>query len=118
MSSGISYVSCKTMSLESVIENQLRQAIERGEFDDFKGKGQPLDLTAYFNTPEEMRMAYSMLKSNNFVPEEVELMNEIAALRTSLKDETDPVKRATLVKDLNEKSLSLNLALEKYRRKS
>jgi hypothetical protein len=72
------------MSIEDVIEKQIREAIERGEFDGLSGAGKPLDLDAYFNTPEDLRMAFSILRSNHFVPAEVETMNEIAALRERL----------------------------------
>lgn len=56
------------MSIESSIENMIKEAIARGEFDNLSGSGKPLDLDAYFNTPEDLRMAFSMLKSNDFVP--------------------------------------------------
>ena len=46
------------------VDKIIREAIERGEFDELKGKGKPLDLDAYFATPEDIRMAYSILKSN------------------------------------------------------
>ncbi|HVF47936.1 MAG TPA: DUF1992 domain-containing protein, partial [Pyrinomonadaceae bacterium] len=72
------------MSIESAIEQQIRAAIERGDFDNLSGKGKPLDLDAYFNTPEDMRLAFGMLKSNEFVPDEVEKLNEIARLRESI----------------------------------
>ena len=62
------------MSIESAIEKQIKEAMARGEFDNLAGKGKPLDLEAYFNTPDDLRMAYSILKSNDFVPEEVEIM--------------------------------------------
>jgi len=81
------------------------------------GKGKPLDLTGYFNTPEDMRMAYSLLKSNQFVPEEVELMKEIAELKKKLGDDLSEDERETLARKLNEKMLTLNVALEKYKRK-
>jgi hypothetical protein len=55
------------MSIESAIEQKIREAMARGEFDNLPGKGKPLDLEAYFNTPEDLRMAYSILKSNDFV---------------------------------------------------
>ena len=68
----------KVMSIESAIEKIIQDAIARGEFDDLEGKGKPLDLTGYFNTPEDIRVGYSLLKSNKFVPEEIELMKEVA----------------------------------------
>jgi hypothetical protein len=105
------------MSIENSIEKTIKAAIARGEFDDLKGKGKPLDLSDYFNTPEEMRMAFAMLKSNEFVPEEVELMNEVTELRKAIADSPDAGSRAALITKLNEKMLSLNIALERYKRK-
>ena len=105
------------MSLETAIEKMIQKAIAAGEFDNLSGKGKPLDLTGYFNTPEDMRMAYSLLKSNQFVPEEVELMKEIAELKKKLGDALNDNERDTLSRKLNEKMLTLNVALEKYKRK-
>ena len=61
------------MSIEKAIEKQILEAIERGEFDGLSGAGKPLHLDAYFNTPEELRMGFSMLRLNDFVPPEVEV---------------------------------------------
>ena len=72
------------MSIEKAIEEKIRKAIEVGDFDDLEGRGKPLDLTAYFNTPEDLRLAYSLLKSNEFVPEEVEMLKEIAFLKEKI----------------------------------
>ena len=105
------------MSLESSIEKMIQKAIAAGEFDNLEGKGKPLDLTGYFNTPEDMRMAYSLLKSNQFVPEEVELINEIAELKKQLGDSLDENERNVLYGKLNEKTLALNVTLERFKRK-
>ena len=64
---------------ERAIEEKIRRSIEAGHFDNLEGHGKPLDLTAYFNTPEDLRLAYSLLKSNEFVPEEVEMLKEITS---------------------------------------
>ena len=80
------------MSIESAIEQKIKDAIAHGEFDNLTGSGKPLDLDAYFNTPEDLRMAFAMLRSNNFVPEEVEMLKEIASLKEQIKDaEGDPL---------------------------
>lgn len=105
------------MSLEGTIEQMIQKAIAAGDFDNLKGKGKPLDLTGYFNTPEDMRMAYSLLKSNQFVPEEVELINEIAELKKRLGESSDKNEREILSRTLNEKSLALSVALERFKRK-
>ena len=107
----------RTMSLENVIEKLLQEAIARGDFDDLKGKGKPLDLSAYFNMPDDLRMAYSVLKSNQIVPEEVDLLREIADLKTQLSEEKDETEKRALSKKLNDKTLALDLALARYKRR-
>lgn len=103
------------MSIESAIEKQIKEAMARGEFDNLEGSGKPLDLEAYFNTPEDLRMAYSMLKSNGFVPEAVEIMKEISSLKGKLAaaEESDA---AALREKINLRALALSLLLDRRRR--
>ena len=105
------------MSIESAIEQKIREAIERGDFDNLSGKGKPIDLDAYFNTPEDLRMAFSMLKSNEFVPEEVEIFTEIAKLREQISSSHDETEKGLLQKRLHERGLALSLLLEKRRQR-
>ena len=65
------------MSFQKSVDEKIKEAIARGEFDDLPGKGKPLDLDAYFATPEHLRMGYSILKSAEIIPEEMELLREI-----------------------------------------
>lgn len=106
------------MSIESAIEGIIKAAMARGEFDNLEGAGKPLDLSAYFNTPEDVRMGYSVLKSNNFVPEEVEMLKEIADLKDEIKNCQDDEERADLTKQLHQKQLAVTIALEEYKRRS
>ncbi|MBK9153377.1 MAG: DUF1992 domain-containing protein [Chloracidobacterium sp.] len=105
------------MSIEKHIDNLILQAMARGEFDDLKGQGKPINLDAYFATPEDVRMGYSVLKSNEFVPEEVDRLKEIGDLRAQVAASTDELEKAVLKKRLNEKELALSLILERNRRK-
>jgi len=105
------------MSIESAIEQIIREGIARGEFDNLRGKGKPLNLDDYFNTPEDVRMGFSILKSNDFVPEEVERLKEIAELREKLWHAPESEKPA-LEKTLRDKTLALSLVLERNKRKS
>ena len=106
------------MSIESAIEQIIREGMLRGEFDNLKGKGKPLNLDDYFNAPEDVRMGFSTLKSNDFVPEEVERLKEIAELREKLKTASGPEEKEILDKELRDKTLALSLILEKNKRKS
>ena len=104
------------MSIEKFIDEQIKRAIAAGEFDNLPGKGKPIDLSAYFETPEDLRMAYSILKSNNFVPEEVEMLREIEALKKRLEASDDEEQKVTLKKEITEKSYTFNMLIEKRKR--
>ena len=106
------------MSIESAIEKQIQEAMARGEFDDLEGKGKPLDLDAYFATPEDLRMAFSMLKSNDFVPHEVEMMREIEGLRERLANVSDEAAAEQLRRQINDRSLALRVQIENRNRRN
>lgn len=105
------------MSVESAIEQKIREAMERGEFDNLSGAGKPLDLDAYFNTPEDLRMAFAMLKSNEFVPEEVEIFREISELDEKIKACSNEDERAKIKARRDERRLKLTLLLDARRRR-
>lgn len=86
-----------------------------GRVDNLSGKGKPLDLNDYFATPEDVRMGFSILKANDFAPEEVELMKEITALRERITSVGSLPEAATLRKEFRDKTLTLALLLEKRR---
>jgi DnaJ family protein C protein 28 len=48
------------------IDEQIRQAMQRGEFDDLPGKGKPLDLSENPHEDPGWRIAYRILKENGF----------------------------------------------------
>jgi hypothetical protein len=53
----------------SYIDRQIRKAMEDGDFDNLPGEGKPLDLQEDDNTPEELRMAYKILRENDLAPD-------------------------------------------------
>jgi hypothetical protein len=105
------------MSLEKAIEDKILEAMANGEFDNLRGHGKPLDLSAYFSTPEEVRMAYAMLKSNEFVPKEVELMRDVDQLRTELRECVNDEEKVVIRRRLHDKQLALDITLEQGRRR-
>ncbi len=104
------------MSFEKLAEEKIRQAMADGEFDDLAMKGKPLDLTAYFSIHEDLRMAYSILKNANIVPEELEILKEIERLQQEIKKCTDDRKKVSLERKVQEQQLKVNLLLEQERR--
>lgn len=82
-----------------------------------KGAGKPINLDAYFSAPEDFRVGYTLLKNNDFVPMEVELLQEIGELKKKIKSCSDEAEKKKLTKSLNEKSLALSITLERNKRK-
>ncbi len=93
----------------TVAEQRIQEAMAKGEFDNLAGKGLPLTQEDLSGVPEELRMAYKVLKNAGYVPPEVELRREIMGLRDLLPNlEEDREKRQRL-KELNFKLLKLNM---------
>jgi hypothetical protein len=103
------------MSWERIAEDRIREAMQEGEFDNLPGAGKPIDLDGYFKLPEHLRVAFSILKSANCVPAEVELLNEIAALEQRLQEASGPQLPA-IRRELTERRTRLAVVLERARR--
>lgn len=66
-------------NMDDIVEEKIRQAIENGEFDNLAGTGKPLKFDENPYVPDEMKMAFKILKDNHFAPAWVELGKEIDA---------------------------------------
>jgi hypothetical protein len=99
---------------DRIAELKIREAISEGKLDALPNAGQPIDLDDYFRTPPEMRLAYSILKSAKCLPEEVELLNEIAALERALGNEG--ADAADVRRRLRDCRLRLAVLLERNQR--
>ncbi len=96
-------------ALERVAEERIRQAIQRGEFDDLPGSGKPLVLEDDGHIPDDLRMAYKVLKNADCLPPELELKKEIKTaeeLLGSLKDEAEKYRQ---IRKINYLVMKLNV---------
>jgi DnaJ family protein C protein 28 len=75
------------------IDRQIRKAIEEGEFNNLPGEGKPLNLEENPNTPEELRMAYKVLRDNNLAPDWI---MQGKALDVKINDLLEKLRRAVL----------------------
>lgn len=82
-------------STRDLVEEQIRKAQERGDFKNLEGAGKPLDLSENPFEPAEMRMAYKILKDNDYAPYWIELGKEIDADFARLNKEVEYFKRYT-----------------------
>ena len=110
-------MTARLMLFQRNADDKIKEAIAKGEFDNLPGKGKPLDLDAYFATPEDLRMGYSILKSADTIPEEIELLKQIEGLKKSLDSCTSEIKKGAIQKQLSEKITHFNMRMERYRKK-
>lgn len=104
------------MSFDRIVEAIIQEAMERGEFENLPGKGKPIDLTEYFETPEEVRVAHSVLKNAGMTAREVDLLKEIAELKQVLEAFLDEQKKQEIIKQIRQKQIEFNLLLERQKR--
>ena len=103
------------MNFDKLVESKIKEAQERGEFDNLPGKGKSIDLTAYFDTPEDVRVAQSVLKNAGMAPREVDLLKEIAELKQVLAGVMDEEKKRKIQKEIEQKQMELGLIMERNR---
>jgi DnaJ-like protein len=84
--------------LDFLVEKKIQEAMACGAFDHLPGAGQPLELGDDALVPEELRVAYRILKNAGFVPPEVETINEIAQLERLAMGNATAVKKLALLK--------------------
>jgi hypothetical protein len=86
--------------LEILAERKIQEAIERGELDDLPGAGKPLALDDDPLIPEDLRVAYRILKNAGFVPPEVELHREVRSIEQLLESLPYGQERARALRKL------------------
>ena len=104
------------MRIYDSVEAQIREAMERGDFDNLPNKGKPLDLSEWAKTPQPMRMTYSILKNAGYSPREVHTKKEIAELKAMLESEPDDARKQRLLDKLNALSITDALQMERLRK--
>ena len=104
------------MNFDKSVEAIIQEAMARGEFANLPGQGKPISLGEYFDTPEDVRVAQAMLKNAGMVPVEIELLQEMAALKELLDSAHDETEKEKLRKALREKRLQFDLLLERRKR--
>ena len=94
-------------------EEKIREAMDEGVFDNLPGKGKPLVLDDDRSVPEDMRLAFKILKNAGCLPIEMEVRKEIYSLRQLLNAAVDEDTRRELRRELN--FLLLKDALQRNR---
>ena len=95
-------------AMERIAEERIREALHRGEFDDLPGQGKPLSLDDDRHLPDDLRLAYKVLKNADCLPPELELRKEIKTAEELLDAMTDEGEKYRQLKKLNYLIMKLN----------
>ena len=87
--------------MRKLAEEKIREAMDEGLFDNLPGKGKPLPLDDDSSVPEDMRLAFKILKNAGCLPIEMEVRKEIYSLRQLLNATIDEDTRRELRRELN-----------------
>ena len=93
---------------EKIVEERILQAQKRGEFENLDGVGKPLVLHDDHHVPEELRLAFKILKNADCLPPELELKKEIRQTEDLLVSMQDTSEKYRLLKKLNFLIMKLN----------
>ena len=103
-------------TIDEHIAQHLREAQSSGELARAKSYGKPFDFgDGYFETPEELRLGYKILKDAGYVPAEVEMFKQVAALREQLASTTDAAAQAALRARIVDLGQRIAVRLERLR---
>lgn len=92
----------------SIVEERIKQAQKKGAFDNLKGAGEPIDYSKDAHVPEDLRLAYKMLKNAGFLPPEIQLKKTIKQTEDLLAYEKDTSKKYQILKKINFLTMKLN----------
>ena len=96
-------------AFQKVVEKRIKDAQKRGEFDDLPGTGEPLEIEDDSQIPEDLRLAYKILKNANCLPPELELKKEIRKMEEMLENIPDEKEKYRQIKKINYKIMKLNM---------
>ncbi|MBF0227245.1 MAG: DUF1992 domain-containing protein [Desulfobacterales bacterium] len=93
---------------EKIVEEKIKSAFKSGEFNNLEGRGKPLSLSDDYYIPEDLRLAFKVLKNSNFLPPEIELKKEIKTIENILEITDDIKEQYNLNKKINFLIMKLN----------
>ncbi|TVZ76715.1 uncharacterized protein DUF1992 [Aeribacillus composti] len=96
-----------------IAEDRIKKAYEEGEFKELPGMGKPLPHDDLSDIPEELRMAYRLLRNAGMVDQENDLKKEQLTIQDLLKCCEDEAERKKLQQKLSEKQLALERIVKK-----
>ncbi|MGV3466221.1 MAG: DUF1992 domain-containing protein [Heyndrickxia sp.] len=101
------------MDFFRITEHRIKEAHKNGEFDNLPGMGKPLPPDELANIPEDLRMAYRIMKNAGYTQEETELKKEMMSIQDLIRQCKNDQEQEDLKNELNEKLLKYNGMISK-----
>lgn len=92
-----------------IVEKRIKEAQEKGEFNNLPGHGKPIKIEDDSHIPEDLRLAYKILKNADCLPPEVQLKKEIRQMEDMLENMSDEKEKYSQIKRINYKIMQLNM---------
>lgn len=89
------------LTLETIAEKRIKEAMERGDFENIQGKGRPIVYEDDSFVPPDLRMAYKILKNAGFLPPELQDEKEVGTTMDLLDGLTEEEERYRQIRKLN-----------------
>ncbi len=96
-------------------ESKIRTAMERGEFENLRGRGRPLPADDLLRVPAHLRMGFKLLRNAGCLPPELEARKEVARLGALIAATGDAEERARLSGLRADAELRYRLLVERRR---
>lgn len=116
---------------ENIIDQKIREAMERGDFNNLKGAGKPQNLERDPNVPPDWELAFHVLKNAGYAPDWIETRKQVNGEREKLfapfkRFAANPIpnkkereeKRAKVVAQFRHGAAELNRLIDTYNLKA
>ncbi len=87
--------------LSRIAEKKINQAITEGILDCKRFKNKPLNLEYDWNIPDDLKMAYKIMKNAGYLPPELETRKEIKRIEELLEKAEDEQSKYLQMKKIN-----------------
>ncbi len=93
---------------ERIVEDRIKKAQFKGDFENLPGSGKPMQWSEDRHIPEDLRLAYKILKNADCLPPEIELKKEILRTEELLAAMPDTAERYRIHKKINYLIMQVN----------
>jgi len=101
------------LAIQQIAERKIAKAIQEGKLNIEKWRGKPLPKEDNTFVPDDLKMAYKILKNAGYLPPEIEIKKEIKKLEDLISVTEDEHERVKQIKKLNFLQIKISTMLNR-----